>query len=163
VLAADSAGIGPALFRNPSSESPAMKKSFRAAIALAFSVFALLFLVPPGANAQDRRSRSGSNNNETYLVIRVTDENKAENKVEYKVVSTSQLKTEEKRVKDDYAQKLKEWHDLIKIDPQTPRPVPPVIKKYPKIFGTQKIAQEYADKLKDEEANNGDAKSKDKK
>ncbi len=144
-----------------------MKKSLLPAVALSVCAFALSFLVPSAANAQGGRKGHGNNSNETYLVIRVTDENKAENKadtkVEYKAITASQLKTEEKRIKDDYAQKLKEWHDLKKIDPQAPRPVPPVIKKYPKTFETQKIAKEYADKLKDEEANNGDAQSKDKK
>jgi len=162
VLAVDAAGIRPALSRNPLIGSPAMKESFLPAIALSVSVFALSFLVPSGANAQEGRSRSGhSNSKETYQVIRVTDESKTDNKVEYKAIATSQLKAEEKRIKDDYAQKLKEWHDLRKIDPQTPMPVRPVIKKYPKTFETQKIAQEYADKLKDDEANNGDTKSKD--
>ena len=108
----------------------------------------------------------GNNSNETYLVIKVTDENKTENKgdnkVEYKAITASQFKTEEKRVNDDYKQKMKEWHDLKKTDPQAPMPMR-THQEVPKTYETQKIAQEYADKLKDEEANNGDAQSKDKK
>jgi hypothetical protein len=45
---------------------------------------------------------------------------------------------------------LKEWRDLIKTDPQSPRPIRVTIKKIKVGYETQKIAQEYADKLKDE-------------
>ncbi len=133
-----------------------MKRPFLPAIALSVAAFAVSFLVSSGANAQPSGRPHGggnTNGNETYLVIRVTTEDKTDKKVEFKVISSSQYKTEEKRIKDEYAQKVKEWRDLRKIDPQTPLPAKPVIKKYPKVFETQKIAQDYADKLRDDEAN----------
>ena len=138
-----------------------MKKSILPDIALSLSVFALSFLWPSGAFAQHGHGTgrtSNNNTNDKYLVIKITDDSK----VDYKVIPTSQYKDEEKRVKDEYTQKVKEWHDLRKIDPQTPQPVRPVIKKMGNTFETQKIAQEYANKLKDEEANkDSDPKTKD--
>ncbi|MGO9114092.1 MAG: hypothetical protein ACLP9L_33165 [Thermoguttaceae bacterium] len=139
-----------------------MKKSILPAIGLSVSILAFLLLSPSGACAQHSHNTGRTNNpNDKYLVIKITDESKVENKVEYKVITTSQFKDEEKRVKDEYNKKMKEWRDLKKIDPQTPQPLRPVIKKIAKIFETQKIAQEYAEKLKDEDANNGDAKPQD--
>ena len=101
------------------------------------------------------------------MVIKIIDENKGnpayesrgDNKIEYKVIPTSTYKDEEKRIKDAYTELLKEWQDLKKSDPQAPRPVKPIIKKLKTGYQTQKIAQEYADKLRDEELEKEDSKS----
>ena len=92
----------------------------------------------------------GESKGENRLASR--GENNTDSKVEYKVINTSQYKDEERRLKDAYKQKLKEWKDLKKIEPTTPMPVKPTIKKIGDTFQTQKIAQEYAQKLNDEEA-----------
>ena len=42
------------------------------------------------------------------MVIKITDDNKTENKVEYKVITAKQYKDEEKRIKDANTQKQKE-------------------------------------------------------
>ncbi len=149
-----------------------MKKSLLSTVALAVSVFALPFLSPSDGFAQKQPSR-GSNGtaNETYMVVKIVDENKDETKgekrVEYKAVSASQLKGEEKRVKEENARKLKEWHDLRITDPTAPQPKKIVIKKIPKLTGyeTQTIASEVARKLTDEEADKaaGAVKPKDNK
>jgi hypothetical protein len=130
--------------------APAMKKSFLPAVALSVSIFALSLLASSGANAA--ASSKGAAKNETYMVIKITDESKTDNKVEYKAIATSQLANEEKRVKDDYTQKMKEWHDLRKTDPNAPAPKKIKIQKIKSDYETQKIAQEYADKLKAEAA-----------
>jgi hypothetical protein len=80
--------------------------------------------------------------------------------VEYKVINTSQYKDEEKRLKDAYNVKLKEWKDLKKTEPTAPMPVKPIIKKIGTPYLTQKVAQEYVDKLKDEEAEKEDPNAK---
>ena len=143
-----------------------MKKFLLPAIALSVSIFAFSLLVPSGASAASTpKPKTGTSKTETYMVIKVIDENKEENKVEYRAVATSRYKDEEKRVKDDNAKKIKEWKDLLKTEPNTPRPKKIVIKKIPKLTDYQLMedAQKAADKLKDEELDkdNGDQKPKD--
>ncbi len=120
-----------------------MKKPILPVIALPVSLLALSLLASTVGAAVSK-----SPVNDTYMVIKITDENKTDNKIEFKVVTSTQYKDEEKRVKDDNAEKLKEWQDLIKTDPQTPRPSKILIVKVKTGYQTQKIAQEYADKLK---------------
>jgi hypothetical protein len=142
-----------------------MKKSLL--IAISASLTFVLFTSFSTGKAFGWAGRVSNSTNETYMVVKITDENKptdksprgglantnADNTVEFKVVATSQYKDEEKRVKDKYEELLKEWRDLIKTDPQTPHPIRITIKKMKTGYKTQKIAQEYADKLKDELAN----------
>ena len=139
-----------------------MKKFLLPAVAISFSVLALSLFAPSAAYAQ--RSLHSTTKVETYMVVKIIDDNKAEDKdkIEYRAISASQFKDEEKRVKDDNALKLKEWHDLRKTDPTAPMPKKIIIKKIPRLTGyqTQKIAQEAADKLKDEEANKDNAGAK---
>jgi hypothetical protein len=120
--------------------TPAMKKSIRSALALSISILALCLLAPSGAYAQKGKSKATAP--ETYMVVKIGDE--------YKVLGTTRLKDEEKRIKDEYNTKYKEWQDEKKSDPQAPRPVKPTIKKIKTGYLTQKVAQEYADKLKEE-------------
>jgi hypothetical protein len=138
--------------------NPAMKKFLLPAILLTVSIFALSLFTQSKAHAWSRPS--GTKKNETYMVIKVTDENKTENKVEYKAISKTQLKDEQKRAADDFKSKLKEWHDLRKTDPTAPMPKRIKIEKLKDNYETQKIAQEYADKLRDEllGKDNGDHK-----
>jgi hypothetical protein len=147
--------------------SPAMKKFFLPAIALPVSLFALSLLATWEAHAQTPHhtpTKSTAPKVETYMVIKVTNENKdeskGEHKIEYKAIATSQLKDEKKKAEDDYKQKLKEAHDLRKTDPTTPMPKKIKIQVLKRDYETQKIAQEYADKLKDEEADKGNVGTK---
>jgi len=131
-----------------------MKKSLLPAFALFASAVALLMFAPVQAFAQPRsggsRGSKTGTTNETYMVIQIGDE--------YKVVTATQYKEEEKKVKEDNDQRLTEWKDEIKNDPKVPRPQKVVIKKLKSGYKVQRIAQEYADKLKDEAAAaNGDA------
>jgi hypothetical protein len=132
----------------------AMKKSILSLIAVVLPVFA--FLIAPSVSFGQGKGKSGKGP-DTYMVVKIIDENKVEerDRVVYKAISTSQYKDEDKRVKDENKQKMEEWHDLLKTDPQTPMPKKIVLRKIPKLVGylTQKIAQEEADKLKAEEAN----------
>jgi len=129
-----------------------MKKSLLPTIAISVSAFAILLLSSSGAYGQPRpgSSRSGKSGttNETYMVIQIGDE--------YKVVTTTQYKDEEKKVREENEQKMTEWKDEIKNDPKAPRPQKVVIKKLKTGYKVQKIAQEYADKLKDEAAGSTD-------
>ncbi len=151
-----------------------MKKFLLPAVALFVSILALSLLAPSGAYAQSSHTPShGAHSTtpkvETYMVIKVTDENKdeskGEKKVEYKAIAASHFKDEQKRVSDDYKQKMKEWHDLRKTDSSAPMPKRIKIQKLQSDYETQKVAQEYADKLKkeaeDKDKDNGDAKSTD--
>ena len=125
-----------------------MKKSFLSAIAVSVSIFALSLLAPSGACAAVAKNPVA----ETYMVVKITDPNKTDNKVEYKVVATSQYKDEEKRVKDDNDKKVEEWQDMLKNDPKTPHPGKIVIVKLKTGYKIQKIAQDYVDKLKADDA-----------
>jgi len=134
-----------------------MKKLIPLAIAFFVSIFALSLVVPSEAQAQPRGSRNSSrgstNGNETYLVVKITDPNRPEHKVDYRVVNTSQFKDEERRLKDDYNKAIVEWKDLKKTEPTAPMPVKATIKKIGTPYHSQKIAQDYATKLMTEEDN----------
>jgi hypothetical protein len=139
---------------------PAMKKSVLPATALFAFIFVLSLFSPSAVFAQNKGKSTG-NKTDTYLVIKITDENKPENnRVEYRVVSASQYTDEEKRVKDEYKKKVDEWLDLKKADATAVRPVKPIIKKIGTSFKTQGGAQKVADKLKADELDNGGAAPK---
>ena len=129
-----------------------MKNTFLHAVALSLSAAVVLLLSSSAAFGQKAGGKGTTD--ETYMVIKIIDDNKTDNKVEYKAIATSQYKDEEKRVKDDNTEKLKVWHDLRKTDPTAPMPKKILIKKIPKLTGylLQKDAQEAADKLRDEES-----------
>ena len=55
------------------------------------------------------------------MVIGITDDWKNPN-YEYKVIATTAFRDEEKRVKEENDQRLLEWDDEKKNDPQTPQP-----------------------------------------
>lgn len=133
-----------------------MKKFLLPAVALSAAIFALSLLAPSAAYGQSPRKGNVTKAAETYMVIKVIDENKdeskGEKKVEYKAIAASQLKDEKKRGDDDFKQKMKEWHDLRKTDPNTPMPKKIKILKVQSDYETQKIAQEFADKKNKEEA-----------
>ena len=138
-----------------------MKKLLLLSIALSVSVLSLLSFAVSGTYAQKAPKTGNAPVTESYFVVKVTDPNSADNKVDYKVVASSQYKDEEKRIKDDYTQKVKEWKDLKKADPTLPMPVKPTIKKIGTTYQTQTGAQKIADKLKAEETNKDEQKPKD--
>ena len=63
------------------------------------------------------------------MVVKITDENKADNKVEFKVVATSQYKDEEKRVKDDNNTEDEGMEGPDQDRSPAPRPIKITIKK----------------------------------
>jgi len=141
-----------------------MKKFLLSTVALSVFIFVISLLAPSGSDAGVGVGKGGSKKNvvETYMVIKVTDDNKAENKVEYKAISKSQFKDEQKRAMEDYKLKMKEWHDLKKTDPTAPAPTRIRIDKIQSDYETMKIAQEYVEKLrKKEESNKDDPKPED--
>ncbi len=132
-----------------------MKKFFLPAVALSVSLFALVFLAPSGASAGVGVGTSKyhkTQKDETYMVIKVGDT--------YKAIATSRYKDEKKKVEDDNKEKLKEWHDLIKTDSTAPKPKQASIKIIKRDYETEKVAQDYADKLTDEELNKENHKTK---
>lgn len=143
-----------------------MTKSLLSVLALTLSICAISLFSPSVTFAQTKsHTASKAAAADSYLVIEVTDDNKADNKVEYKVIPTSQLKDEKKRIETDYKQKVKEWQDLKKGGSDAPHPVKPILKKIGTPYQTQTGAQKIADKLKDDAANKdtGDQKPKDNK
>jgi len=133
-----------------------MKKSSPLAIAVFVSIVALLLVAPSAAQAQHKgnrlSSKGSSSGKDTYLVVKVTDPNKPDRKVDYKVITTSQFRDEEKRLKEDYDKLIEEWKDVKKTDHAAPMPVKGTIKKIGTPYHSQKIAQQDATKLADEEA-----------
>jgi len=121
-----------------------MKKFHLFTVVFSAFIFTITLLAPSGAYPSGTRTRNNSSASETYMIINMGDE--------YKVVPTSRLKDEKKKVDDDYTQELKECHDLGKTDPCVPRPRKLCIKKIKIGYLTPKIAQEYVDKLTDEAA-----------
>jgi hypothetical protein len=124
-----------------------MKKPILAAVALCVAFFGSSMLSPSHAFAQSgsRAPRgSSANANDTYYVVQIGEE--------YKVVAKSRFKDEQKRLDDDYKKALKEWLDRRRIEPDAKRPVKLIIKKIGTPFQTEKVAQEEAQKLKDEAA-----------
>jgi hypothetical protein len=129
---------------------PTMNNSFLFTFALFASLGSLSFVGSQEAVAGGGRGKSPSRDtNETYVVIRITDDWK-DPKYEYKVIATSAFRDEEKQIKDENDQRLIEWIDEKKNDPQTPRPAKISLTKLKTGYQTQRIAQEYADKLTDE-------------
>ena len=139
-----------------------MKKFILPAIVISVSLFALALFATYGICSQSP-PHSTAPKVETYLVVKVTDENKTDKKVEFKVISASQFKDEQKRLKEEYDKKYKEWQDVKKADSTAPRPIKPTIQKIGTSYKTQTGAQKVADKLRDDEAakDNGDDKPKD--
>ena len=139
-----------------------MKKLLLPVIAISVSLFALALFATFGMCGQ-APTHSTAAKVDTYLVVKVTDENKADKKVEFKVIPASQFKDEQKRLKEEYEKKYKEWQDVSKADSTAPRPIKPTIKKVGTPYKTQTGAQKIADKYRDEEAgkDNGDEKPKD--
>jgi len=139
-----------------------MKKFLLPSIAFSVVLSALLVLASSAAFAGNtpRASHAGNASTDTYFVVKIVDENKTDNKIEYKVIAAKQYKDEEKRIKDDYTQKLKEWQDVKKADATAPQPKKAIMKKIGTSYKTQTGAQKVADKLKDEEAgkDSGDEK-----
>jgi hypothetical protein len=144
-----------------------MKKFLLPAVALSVSIFALLLLAPSRADAWAGAKKGPKT--ETYMVIKITDDNKDESKnekkIEFKAIATSQYSAEEKRVKEDNKRKLQEWQDLLKTDPNAPHPKKIVITKIPKLSGylLQKDASDAARKLQDEADGKADPKNDQKK
>ncbi len=143
--------------------TPAMKKFVLPAVALSVSIFALSLLAPSRAHAW-ASGRKGGAKTETYMVIKITDENKDESKnekkIEFKAIAASQYTAEEKRIKDEFKKKMDEWRDLKKTDPTAPQPKRIVIKKIPNLTGylIQKDAADAAKKLQDEAEGKTDTK-----
>ena len=132
-------------------------KKYLPALALSVSIFALALFALSRAHAwgvpHGRPTKT-----QTYLVVKIVDESKTnsrndskpEMKTEYRVIPTTQFKDEEKRLKDEYAKRRLKWLDEKKTDPTKPMPVRPTIEKIGTPYQTQKGAEEYADKLRDE-------------
>jgi hypothetical protein len=120
----------------------------------------ICFLSPLAANAQ---RGGGSTTNQKYLVVQIIDPSKdvasdprnpngnvtsSQNQYEqmYKVIPSTQLRDENKRIDEEYKKLMDEWADKKQTDPQTPKPVKAKIKTL-KTFHTQSIADEYRKKL----------------
>jgi hypothetical protein len=95
---------------------------------------------------------------DSYIVVQINDESKSE----YKVVSSSQMKSEKKRIADEYKGRVKAWNDDRKTDPTIPKPVQATLKIMKDGFETQEGADRYKKKLEDDDAGNGDKTDKDK-
>jgi hypothetical protein len=103
-------------------------------------------LVPPaGASSSPSHhssstKSSSSKPHETYAVIQIGEE--------YKVISQSQISSEQKRVADKYTQDMKSWKDSKKKD-KGEKPEKLTVKVLKRSLRTQQDAQEYCDKLKE--------------
>jgi hypothetical protein len=96
-------------------------------------------------------SKTSSSKTQSFTVVQIGDE--------YKVINSSSLADEKKRVNDDNKKKRDEWEDERKADPSLKRPVTLVVKVIKSGFKTQKGADEFVVKLKEKDKEEGkDAK-----
>jgi len=122
---------------------------------------AVFFALPLAARASG--NKPGKSTSDTYIVIQVltktqSNDGKSDYKKEYKAITTKTLHDEVKKAKDDHDQAIKEWKDELKSDPKATRPpqwTPKKVSGTP-IFETQKGAQDYIDKLKEEDEKKDD-------
>jgi hypothetical protein len=142
-----------------------MKKFFLRVLVLSVSLVAFALLAPFSADAAGT-TKSKVAPSTTYLVVKITNENKdekkGEKKIEYKVIPSTQLKDEKKRLNEDYKKKLDEYQDRIKTDHTAQHPIKPTIKQVGDPYKTQTVAQETAKKLQDEAEGKDDPKVKEK-
>ena len=115
------AGIRFPLFLILPDGNPCHEEVSPARHCVSVSIFALSLLAPSEACAQRPPSKPPDESRDLHGHQDDRRE-QGRKKVEYKAIATSQYKDEEKRIKEDYEQKMKEWHDLKKTDPTAPRP-----------------------------------------
>ena len=84
---------------------------------------------------------------ESYMVIEVGGE--------YRAIRTSALKDEKKRVETDYKKALDLWQDEVKVDSKAKKPAKLTVTVKKSGFKTQKGADEYLAKLKEEDQEAG--------
>jgi hypothetical protein len=128
-----------------------MKKSL--VLSLISAVVVAVGLCQPSYAPSSHRSSSRSSSTtktDTWIIVKIGDD--------YKTIRQADLKQEEKRLKDDYTQKIKEWQDLKKSDPKAEKPVQVAIKRVGPTFKTQKGADQYRQDL-DEKEGKGDKKN----
>jgi hypothetical protein len=128
-----------------------MRKSLLFAALAAIVTVAICCVAPQGASAKGNNPQ-----NDTYMVVQVmtsfrNSDGKTEYKKDYTVIAVKTLRDKQKEAKDSYDKALKLWNDERKTDPAAPRPVKWVPKKIGPTFETQQGAQEYSDKLKEED------------
>ncbi|MGA2621883.1 MAG: hypothetical protein ABSF26_30140 [Thermoguttaceae bacterium] len=121
-----------------------MKRSLVSLLVAAAVVVGGVFVLPASALAEVKHTKTSNKSKvETYVVVKVGDD--------YKVLSTSSLAAEEKRIKEDNKKKQQEWEDTRRADPSIERPVPVKLKRIESGFKTQEGAQKYIEKLQEKE------------
>jgi hypothetical protein len=94
-----------------------------------------------------QRPAKSTSKTESYMVVEVGGE--------YKVIRTSALKDEKKRLEDDYKKAVDLWQDEIKAGSKSDRPVKKIILVKKGGFKTQKGADDYVAKLKEKDQEEG--------
>ena len=134
-----------------------MKKLLVVAIAATALFAAAFFVLSSEVYAQGATKhapsggKGGAKQDETVYVVQIGDE--------YKAIKKSDYRNEEKKLEEDYKQAIKEWQDSRKLDPKAPRPPKPIMKKKG-TFQTDKVAQDFIDKLKEEDEKKAGGKEK---
>ena len=130
-----------------------MKSSLLYTAVMALVATAIFVVSSPAVHAQQHRG--GNSKSDTYLVVEFVDPsnvilknnnnsgpNGTQNAVNYeelyKVITSSQLKSEKETIEKTYKTSVEEWEDVKETDPQTPKPIKPTIKTL-KTFRTQKV------------------------
>jgi hypothetical protein len=126
-----------------------MKKSRLLSGVLGVVVGMGLLAVTGRAWAQSSRPAKSTSKTKTesYMVIEVGGE--------YRAIRTSALKDEKKRIEDDYKKALDLWQDEVKVDSKAKRPTKATVIVKKGGFKTQKGADEYLAKLKEEDQEAG--------
>jgi hypothetical protein len=141
-----------------------MKRSLLPPAVATLVATSICFLAPLAANAQ--RPAKGGTTNQKFLVIQIIDPSKETatdtrntagnqnynaNLYEqmYKVIPSTQLRDETKRLDEEYKKRVEEWEDKKQTDPTIPKPVKARIKTL-KTFHTQNVADDYRKKLIDD-------------
>ncbi len=141
-----------------------MNRIFRSAAVIASLAAAICFVSPLAAQAQGRPQPGGAKANGPYYVVQIVNPpddpataganaganpGAAVNK--YEVLEPSTLKTRQTELDKKYKDLLDKWGDERKIDSKIPKPRKPIIKKL-NTFKTQEVANEYMQKLLDDDA-----------
>ena len=114
------------------------------------------FLFSPASSfATTNTSKSTQKKQDEWVVVKIIDPQKGD---EYKPVRKTDVPTEKKKLADEYKKAMADWKDARKSDPKTPRPVAAKLKVVKTGFNAQKGAEEYCDKLADEDEQKGDSK-----
>jgi hypothetical protein len=99
------------------------------------------------AQSSKHHTSKSANKTESYMVVEV--------KGEYRVISSSAMKDETKRLDEDYKKAIALWEDENQAGAQKPKPIKPKVIVKKRGFKTHEGADEYLRALKEKDQGEG--------